>query len=149
LFWVTGTPDPQQSGFCTELNVSLKDAAAYLEGPHTLTLVNSDSQAAVANFPIDIMSIESVEPANLPHGTAQVDVTVTGKNFVTDTKAEWSAPLPTPAPVPAPAPVHVTVSFQSATKLKVSLTPGAQTGSGTLTLKSPVGLRASGKVTVT
>ena len=37
---------PADPAFCSELEVTLMDATRYLEGEHTLTLVNRDGQAA-------------------------------------------------------------------------------------------------------
>jgi len=88
-FWVKGIADPQTS-FCNKLNVSLNDASAYLEGVHTLTLVNPDAQAADALFPIDPLTIDSIEP-ELPQaaGPNPPTITVKGKNFKPGTKYEW------------------------------------------------------------
>src|SRR5262249_28321825 len=85
-YWITGTPDPQ-SGFCTEMYLSLSDASAYLEGEHTLTLVNSDGQAADVKFPVDPMTIDLIP--DVPHGGGAVPVAVTGKNFGEHTRGEW------------------------------------------------------------
>jgi hypothetical protein len=85
-FWITGaTPDPQ-TGFCTEYNLSLVGADTYLTGTHTLTLVNSDSQASDVGFPVDPMSIDSVQAPAAPGGA----FTVTGKSFAAKTKYQWS-----------------------------------------------------------
>ena len=140
MFWIKGgTPDPK-SGFCSELNVSLNDAAAYVEGTHTLTVVNNDAQAADVIFPIDAMTIDSVQvPAGAP--APQPDVVVIGKNFVTGTTAEWRDDTG------GVVPNFNAVSFQSATSLAVDRPPGAQPGSSfTITLISPVQLKASKKL---
>jgi hypothetical protein len=140
LFWITGAvPDPQ-TGFCCELNVSFNAAATYIEGSHTLTLVNTDAQAADAVFPIDPMTIESVQvPAGAPSG--QPDVVVTGKNFaVVGTTYQWLNPSGQPLAAPALATVR------SANQLSVdrpsAVTPGSK---HRLTLISPVFLSATSK----
>jgi hypothetical protein len=132
LYWVTpGTPDPQTK-FCNELTVSLNDAAAYLEGTHTLTIVNTDAQAADVQFPVDPMTIASLT-------TAATNVTVTGTNFTQGTTASWQGTAPGSIPVPV---VGVTVT--SPTALTVPLAAGvAPGGQWKLILTSPVGLTAS------
>jgi hypothetical protein len=139
-FTITGdSPDPQ-SGFCSELNVSLNDAGDYLEGKHTLTLVNNDAQAADAVFPIGPMTIVSVDvPNNAP--AADPDVTVTGTNFVDPTTAEWRDATGTLIPGFTP-----TVKVESGTKVSVSRPATVMPGSKCkLTLVSQIGLRASSK----
>jgi hypothetical protein len=149
LFPITGDADPQ-TGFSTELNVTLKDATDYLEGSHNLTLVNKDGQAATVAFPIDPMGINSVADIPLaPPGT--VDLEVTGKNFVPGILAEWTLPggqnLPDP---PADQGPYFVVDCESGTKLKVNRVPkGTQGGKGKLTLISPTRLRASQIVNIT
>jgi len=137
LYWVThGTPDPQTK-FCNELNVSLNDAAAYLEGTHTLTIVNSDAQAADVLFPVDGMTIVSVLPdtsANPP-----TNATVTGTNFTQKPTAEWKDDKGNTLPV-----VDANVTLKSATEITVKL--GANVtpkNNWKLVLTSPVGLRVS------
>jgi hypothetical protein len=140
MFWITGaTPDPQ-SGFCSEFNVSLNDAGVYLEGTHTLTLVNSDAQAADAVFPISPMTIVSVQVPNDPRATAP-NVTVTGTDFVDPTTAEWHDATGKLIRDFVP-----TVKVESATQLTVSRPDDATPGSKfKLTLISQIGLRASSK----
>jgi hypothetical protein len=131
------TPDPQ-SGFCSEFNVSLNNAGAYLEGTHTLTLVNNDAQAADAVFPISPMTIVSVDvPNNAPGATP--DVTVTGTNFADPTTAEWRDEK------------GILLSTQeykveSATTLKISRPATVMPGSKCkLILISKIGLKVSSK----
>jgi len=88
-FWINGVADPQ-TNFCTSLNVSLNDAAAYLEGVHTLTFVNPDAQAADAVFPIDAMTIKGfVSPLPADAGPDPSTITVQGENFGPKTTYEW------------------------------------------------------------
>ncbi len=138
-YWITGaTPDPQ-TNFCTELNVTLNAATQYVENPKsvTLTLVNSDGQAADATFPTDAMCINTVAPALPADANAPVPATVsvTGNNFVAGTTAQWLSP----AGVAVPAP---TVTVTNATQLTVSRPQGV-VGGYTLVLTSPVKLRAT------
>jgi hypothetical protein len=137
-FWITGAnPDPQ-TGFCTELNVSVNSATEYVENPTTVTLrfVNTDEQAADATFPTDPMSIDSV-PA-LPAGPAPdpANVAVTGKNFVINTTAQWQPPDA------GAVPVNANVTFTSANQLIIGRPQNVVAGYK-LILISPVGLRAS------
>lgn len=142
MYWITSAaPDPQ-SGFCNELNVSLNDAVAYLEGKHTLTLVNPDAQAADVLFPIDPMTIVSVTiPDAAPNGQ---DVTVTGTNFApgSNTTAEWQDDNGKAIPGVVPS-----VTVESTTQLKLdrpaAVTP---TSHSRLILTSPLGLKASKKL---
>ncbi len=138
MFWINGQPDPQ-SGFCTDVNVSLNDAAKYIDGIHELTLVNTDGQSSTVSFPADPLSIDPIPDQTV--GNAAVDVPVTGKNFVAGITAEWRNPAD------AVAPGNALVTYVSATKLTVNLTPGLA-GTGKLTLISPIGLRASRSITV-
>ncbi len=137
-FWINGQPDPQ-SGFCTDVNVSLNDAAKYIDGIHELTLVNTDGQSSTVSFPADPLSIDPIPDQTV--GNAAVDVPVTGKNFVAGITAEWRNPAD------AVAPGNALVTYVGATKLTVNLTPGLA-GTGKLTLISPIGLRASRSITV-
>jgi hypothetical protein len=136
-YWIThGTPDPQTK-FCNELNVSLNNAAAYLEGTHTLTIVNADAQAADVLFPVDGMTIDSVLPdtsANPP-----TNATVTGKNFTQKPTAAWKDEKDNTLTVP-----DADVTLKSATEVTVKL--GANVtpkNKWKLVLTSPVGLRVS------
>jgi hypothetical protein len=138
-FWITGAnPDPQ-TGFCTELNVSVNSATEYVENPTTvtLTLVNTDGQAADATFPTDPMSIDTVAPLPAAPAPDPAAVAVTGKNFVANTTAQWQPPGVGAAPVDA-APV----TYTNATQLTISRPQNVVAGY-TLILTSPVGLRAS------
>lgn len=148
LFWINNpTPPDPQSGFCNELNVSLDQATGYLEGLHTLTIVNSDAQAADVSFPIDPMSIDSVSvPSGAP---VPNDVTITGKNFAKDTEFEWRDANGGMVPLIKKDDKGQDVEdrkadVKSETELRVSRPPGVTTGF-TLTLISPVKLRASKK----
>lgn len=153
-FWITdGTPDPQTQ-YCKELNVSLDDAGKYIEGSHTLTIMNSDAQAADATFPIDPMVIDSATvpngppapPPAAPAGAARPpDVVVTGKNFAAGTTFEWQDP--TGARVdPAAAGFTPVLTVQSTTQLSVTRPVVVTVGSRyKLVLISPVLLRVTSK----
>lgn len=132
-------PDPQ-TGFCSELNVILKEAADYLEGPHTLTVVNGDAQAADVGFPIDPMSIEKVQvPATAP---AANDVVVTGKNFVAAT-FEWKD---ADGKGMTDSGWKGNAVVTSPTTLTVSRAGEVKPGFTLTLISSPVGLRASAKI---
>jgi hypothetical protein len=140
MYWIKSDSGDSQTGFCIELTVTLNDAGRYIEGSHTLTIVNGDGQAADIQFPIDPMTIDAVDVPPSPPAAVNPpqDVTVTGKNFVTGTAATWQDQGGTTTP----GVVNVTVT--SATSLTLSRPPGATRGSGfTLVLTSPVGLIAS------
>ena len=137
-----GTPNPQAAdpAFCDMLDVTIKDATAYLEGGHTLTLINSDGQSATTQFPLDPMVIDSVDSPT--HGATAVTIKVAGKNFGDPTTAEWvDATGNTPGSTPK-------VVRKSDTELSLELVPGPKAGTGTLTLISAKQLRASKKVMI-
>jgi hypothetical protein len=157
MFGIKPTPDgpapDAQTKFCTALTVTLLDADKYIEGPHTLTLVNTDAQAASAAFPLDGLVIDSV--ADVIAGAVPVQVVVKGQNFADGMRVWWTAAAPPPAPgaaagaAPVVAPVLATImNLKDSTELTVTLTPGAQIGKGKLTLESSIGLRASKDVVV-
>ena len=145
-FSINGTKRPDQPAdpaFCSELEVELKDATTYLENDHVLVLTNRDGQAAAIHFPSQPLAIDAVD--NVPHGSVPVAVKVTGKNFSDGMTALWKDAAGGVAnDIPAGQ-----LSRKSAAELSVTLVPGERAGSGTLTLISKLGLRASGKVTVT
>jgi hypothetical protein len=143
-FWLT----PKQLGepplyLSSEIEVSLDvglidelGKPSLLEGEHTLTLVNADGQASDVHFPVDPLIIDSIEnaPADPAKPNAR-NLKVKGKNFGENTVAEWQPPQG--APIPADQVTRV-----SATELIVRL-PAQATGSGKVTLISPLGLKAS------
>jgi hypothetical protein len=137
-FWITGAnPDPQ-TGFCTELNVSVNSATEFVENPTTVTLtfVNSDDQAADATFPTDPMSIDTVPALPAAPAADPAKVAVTGKNFVINTTAQWQPPGA------GAVPVNANVTFTSANQLTIERPQNVVAGYK-LILTSPVGLRAS------
>lgn len=142
-FSIEGTPVDQapDPAFCSEVQVTLLAATAYLEGEHTLTLINGDGQAAAVHFPSDPLTIDSVE--KVLHGTAAVPVKVTGKNFAEGMTAEWKDAAGTSTAIPSGQ-----VTKTSVTELTVNLIPGDEVGTGTLTLISALGLRATKPVTI-
>lgn len=144
-FWIKGTADPQ-TGFCKRLNVSLNDAAAYLEGVHTLTLVNPDAQAADAGFPIDPLAIDSIDPS-LPTAADPnpPTIAVKGKNFRPRIKYEWKDATGKSLLDSTNNPLKDSKGdavYVTDTELKVNR-PGAVIAGCKLTLSSDVGLQAS------
>src|ERR1700722_3998538 len=120
MFWITPeVPQDAASGFSEELNVSLNnpdtDITSYVEGTHTLTLVNNYGQAAESVFPADPMILEHVP--NLS-GVETVHISFTGKHFLTEMSVEWGNPS-NAAPQP-----DATISEVSPTKLTVIVKPG-------------------------
>jgi hypothetical protein len=144
-FWINGTADPQ-TGFCTSLDLSLSNAEAYLEGVHTLTFVNPDAQAADAVFPIDILTIEGIDPS-LPKvaGPVPATIMVKGKNFKPGTKYEWkdatSKSLVDSSGTPVPDAKGAAVDIKD-TELTVKR-PNSVIDGYKLVLSSEVGLQAS------
>jgi len=128
------------SSFCTEINLVLKDATAYLEGVHTLTLTNKDGQMAASSFPVDPLTIDPNQA--FTEGAEPVSVDVSGKNFADGMTAEWTNGAGVVTPIAAPQ-----VQKKSDTKLNLTLTPGPD-GIRKLVLISAIKLRTSAKVTI-
>jgi hypothetical protein len=149
MYWIASAPPDPQTGFCNELNVCLNNAAAYLEGTHTLTVVNADAQAADVVFPIDPMTIVSVN-ITAANPTGQ-DVAVAGTKFAvgSNTTAEWQddngiAIVWQDGNGNAKV---ATVTVQSDTQLKLDRPPAVtSTSHSKLILISPLGLKASKKL---
>ena len=126
----SGTADPQ-SGFCTELTVVVKEAAAYVLNTHTLTLVNGDAQAADVTFPVDPMV---VSPVSVAHGTTLQRVEVTGDRFAAAdfgrTFARWKNAAGTETDIPSGTgtPTAPAVVFNNPKSLSVWLVPGLDQG---------------------
>jgi len=139
MYWILGTPDAQ-SGFCSDMSISLNAATKYLDGKHTLTLVNTDGQGATQNFPVDPMTIDRVE--GLTEGSP-INAKVTGSNFSSGTTAEWRNP-------PDGTLTQLTVDAASVKPTELVITgpiPG-KPGTGKLTLISPIRLRTGAAVSV-
>lgn len=146
-FSIKGTDRPAQPvdpAFCNELDLVLNDAEGYMEGQHTLAIINRDAQQSSAEFPIDPMVIETV--ADVTHGAAKTAVKVTGKNFAANTAAGWNDAAGTATPIAA---ADVVLNKDKPGELTVTLVPGNHPGKGKLTLISPAKLRASHEVKVT
>jgi hypothetical protein len=144
MFWITPEkPQDETSGFSKEINVSLNNpdtgVAPYVEGTHTLTIVNTDGQAAETEFPVDPMIIDPV--ADLTEADTEQTLAITGKNFVSGISAQWSNPAD------GTQASNATVSEVKPTELKVKLIPG-RPGTGQLTLISPIGLKARRSVSI-
>ena len=137
---VTPQNQPPDPSFCTEVEVTLKTADNFLDGQHKLTITNIDGQMAAATFPLDGLTIRPVD--NLAPGTTPVSITVPGANFVEGMTGLWKNAAGVETPI-----VAGQIQKTSNTQLKVTLVPGAA-GSGTLTLVSPIGLRAHVAVSV-
>jgi hypothetical protein len=128
------------SSFCSEINLTLKDASAYLEGAHNLTLTNKDGQMAACSFPVDPLAIDPNQV--FPAGTQPVSVEVNGKNFADGMTAQWTDQAGSISNLTTNE-----VKRTSDTKLSITLTPGPK-GNGTLVLISAINLMASASVTV-
>ncbi len=129
------SPDPT---FYNELDVTLKDAGAYLDGEHQLALTNKDGQMASAQFPLDPLTIDSV--VEVKRDGDGVEVKVLGKNFGEPTSAQWAVGDKEPLSAK-----RVTRTKDSELLVKL---PAEAKGEGKLTLVSAIGLRASKQVTI-
>jgi hypothetical protein len=132
-------PDPS---FCSVVNLTLKDADAFLQGVHNLVLTNKDGQMAASSFPIDPLTIEPGQ--SFKADTRPLTVDVKGKHFADGMTAEWTNEADNNTQSIATNSIQKT----SDTTLKITLTPGPQ-GKGTLVLISAINLRAIASVTVT
>jgi hypothetical protein len=128
------------SSFCTELTLTLKDATAYVEGVHRLSLANKDGQMAESSFPADPLSIDPNQV--FPAGTQPAAVMVKGKNFADGMTAQWTDQAQNTSNIAATA-----IKKISDTQLTVTLTPGGK-GTGKLVLVSAINLMASANVQV-
>lgn len=137
-FWINGTPDPQ-TGFCKNVTVSLNGADVYLEGTHTLTYVNPDAQAADATFPIDPMTIDSLDPLPPAPAADPPKISVKGKNLRPGTKYKYRWTTADGSPVTAG---DVAKDDISDGEMKVPRSEAVIAGCR-LTLTSEVGLQAS------
>ncbi len=88
LVTIDGKPDPQTK-FCSELTILIKEASKFIVDSHTLTLVNSDAQAADVRFPVDPITIEEIVGLPTAVGPAPPAITVKGKNFRPPTRYQW------------------------------------------------------------
>ncbi len=129
-------PEQSQDGFCTKLEVVIRQAAKYAEGEHTLTLVNPDGQSADVSFPVSPLTITGVKVAKDSNG---VRLAVNGSNFVGTINAKWISA--------ASVPVEGTVKRISDVELTVTL-PVGTSGTGNLVLISAVGLRRTHPVVI-
>ena len=85
---IEGTPDPQTK-FCTALAVTVSEAGAYVVGAHTLTLVNTDAQAADVTFPANPLTIDDVSGLPTAPGLDPAKVLVKGANFSSGLTFAW------------------------------------------------------------
>jgi hypothetical protein len=150
LFQVGGTPDPR-NGFCTELTVLVREAAAYVVNTHTFTLVNSDSQSADVTFPVDPMIFN---PVTVAHATTLQELR--SRETASPPQPErypqrWKDAAGTVVELPSQTgtPSTPAVVFNNTKSLSAWFAPGATPGEGQLTVFSPVGLGFTAKVTVT
>lgn len=79
---VCSTPEPNDPTLCSELVVKLENVAArYFDGPHLLSVVNTDSQRAELKYGATIDSVSRTdEPGKF---------LVTGSRFKDPSSAEW------------------------------------------------------------
>jgi len=126
--------------FCSEIEVTLKEADKYLEGQHKLCVTNKDGQAAISNFPLDPLKIDPVK--DLFTSTTPVSVEITGANFVVGMTAVWRDATSQETPIGT-----AQVQKKTDTQATITLTPGPA-GKATLTLISPINLRVHADVKV-
>lgn len=129
------------ASFYSRVTVTLKTADAYIENDHRLTLTNQDGQMAECAFPVSAMSLGKV--ALVDEGAAPVEVTVPGENFGMDwADGAWLDASGQTNVIP-----KADIKTVSEKELKVKLIPGPP-GTGTLVLRSALGLGASASVTI-
>lgn len=130
-------PDPS---FCTELTLTLKDATAYIERVHRLSLMNQDGQKADCSFPVDTLTIDPNQI--FAAGTQPAPVVVKGENFADGMTAQWTDQAQNTSAIPATA-----IKKISDSQVAITLTPGPK-GNGRFVLISAINLRASTDVQV-
>ena len=129
---------PADPSFRSEILVTLLKADKCLEGAHELSLSNRDGQMATADFPVDPLTIDPVDP--LTEGGQTIHVK--GRNFEDNTTAEWRDPGSNAA-------VAIKdIKKVSDKELQVNLPSPATKGQGQLILLSAIGLRARATVQV-
>jgi hypothetical protein len=128
------------SSFCSEINLTLKDASAYLEGVHDLTLTNKDGQMSASSFPVDPLMINPNQVFSA--GTQPADVEITGKNFADGMTAQWTDQNQAITDL-----TTNDIKKTSDTTLTIRLVPGPQ-GTGKLVLISAINLRTAEIVSV-
>src|SRR5271165_2726524 len=130
---VSGIPQAgAPTDYCTQLDFELDRAAGFATGDHTFEITNADGLGAQALFTGTPMKITPQGAVNT--GTGPVSVVIKIENYRDKSTAHWQAPG-TAAAQDLPNP-----QFTAATnEVTVSLIPGTQPGTGTLTFQTPIG----------
>lgn len=144
---VQGTPQGQgRQDYRSDLTFDLVRAASFADSAdHTFEIINGDGIGAQAIFTAQPMKITAA--AGVAAGESPATVTVTVENFRVGSTARWLAPGKVQAQVIEAKDVKPQPSLP--TKIDVTLTPGSQKGSGTLTLVTPVGATEITTVAIT
>jgi len=138
---LTSQDQPAGGSYFTVVDVVLKNAEQYRTGTHVLYLVNDDGQSACESFPMNPMAVNAV--GDLQAGTNPVTVNLTGRNFAAGISVNWTPPGGAMQAIPT---ANLTVVNDG--QMNVSLVPGTATGTGTLTLATPVNLLVNVPVAV-
>lgn len=131
-------------GLSSVLIVGIAPGGPWTTGDHLLRVTNLDGQYAEVSFATNAPQIKSVTPASVTSGNTSVEITLTGQDLRPGSRVEWLAPTKTQATVIDSA----NTKFESETTVKVTLVPGEDKGTGTLTLVSSRGVRASAQISV-
>jgi hypothetical protein len=138
---VTCTAQDTSTQLCTQLSFTVQKASAYQKGDHVLQVVSSDGRVAEFQFTVDSPKIDTVKPSPLPKGNKSVALTITGSSFRANSKIQWLPPSAAQA-------FDLSPDSQSATQIVVTVLPGGNAGSGTITVVSPSGMKAVASVDV-
>jgi hypothetical protein len=147
---VDGDAQPQgTTGYCTRLTFTLSQAGGFAKGDHTFEIINRDGIGAQAIFTGTPMKCTS--PAlTINHGKTET-VKLTVENYREGSSARWLAPGASASVDIAAGQVKKTVAAVPPAvgdTVTVDVPAGDKTGTGTLTLVSPLGGTEAIAVTV-
>jgi hypothetical protein len=143
---ITGDPQPQSAqGYYSKLVFVLSQAAGFAQGDHTFEITNADGVGAQAIFTATPMKITNA--TTLGRGTTG-PVTLSVNNYREGSSARWLAPFASSPVEIAAADVKRTVAAAAGDTVTVNVPAGDKSGTGTLTLVSPLGGTEAVAVTV-
>jgi hypothetical protein len=149
---IDGDAEPQgTTGYCTRLTFTLSQAGGFAKGDHTFEIINRDGVGAQAIFTATPMKCTGPTPAPaINHGKTET-VTLTIENYREGSSARWLAPGgSTPVEIAAAQVKKTGAAAAPAVgdTVTVEVPAGDKTGTGTLTLVSPLGGTEAIAVTV-
>jgi hypothetical protein len=138
------------TGYCTRLTFTLSQAGGFAKGDHTFEIINRDGVGAQAIFTATPMKCTTSPTPTINHGKTET-VTLTIENYREGSSARWLAPSGSVPVEIAAAQVKKTVAAVPPAvgdTVTVEVPAGDKTGTGTLSLVSPLGGTEAVAVTV-